>query len=333
MVRLDRPVGDRPPSPTTRPPRASLALSLVLHGLIGLPLFAAGSAGSASTDQPAMIVDVAMVSSAPTAAADANAAAAEPTTQAEPPTQAVSRPDVPLPPPDEPPPLDSSTMTTASERETKPIERETRTVERETRIDLTPPEEPPPLDTATLKVEREIKIDLAPAEEPPPLDTSTLEPVEPPKPKLAPKPAPPTQAAKVDTPRPVNPRPAAKPAAPAGTPSSSFGSANDARQAAAGFLPAPAIVWEGKPRFRHPPTPAAYPPRAIELNQQGEALVRVRLDTAGSAVEIVLHRSSGHHSLDRAALAAVRSWHFLPAMRDGRPVPSWVEIPVRFHLR
>ena len=52
-----------------------------------------------------------------------------------------------------------------------------------------------------------------------------------------------------------------------------------------------------------------------------------------TAVEIVLHRSSGHHSLDRAALAAVRTWHFLPAMRDGRPVPSWVEIPVRFHLR
>lgn len=331
MVRLSRPVGDRPPSPATRPPRASLALSLVLHGLIALPLFAAGSAGNASTEAPALIVDVAMVSAASSAAADANAAASEPTPPAEPTTQAASRPDVPLPPPEEPPPLDTSTMTTA-------IERETRTVEHETRIDLTPPEEPPPLDTATLKVEREIKIDLAPAEEPPPLDTSTLKPVEPPKPKPAPvpKPAQPAQAAKVDTPRPAAPAnssPVAKPAAPAGAAASNFGSANDAQQAAAGFLPAPAIVWEGKPRFRHPPTPAAYPPRAIELNQQGEALVRVRLDTAGTAVEIVLHRSSGHHALDNAALAAVRSWHFLPAMRDGRPVPSWVEIPVRFHLR
>lgn len=315
-------------------------MSLALHGLICLPLFAAGSAGSASTEQPATIVDVAMVSSAPTTTANADAAATEPTLPAAPTTQAASRPDVKLPPPEEPPPLDASTMTTTTERETRPVERETktveretRTVERETRIDLTPPEEPPPLDTATLKVEREINIDLAPAKEPPPLDTSTLKPVDSPKPAPAPKPAPPTQAAKVDTPRPANPRPAAKPAAPAGAPSSSFGSANDARQAAAGFLPAPAIVWEGKPRFRHPPTPAAYPPRAIELNHQGEVLVRVRLDTAGTAVEIVLHRSSGHHSLDSAALAAVRSWHFLPAMRDGRPVPSWVEIPVRFHLR
>lgn len=347
MVTLGRPVGDRPPSPATRPPRASLALSLVLHGLIALPLLAAGATGSASTDQPAMIVDVAMVSSASTAAADA--AASEPGAPAEPAAQAAARPDVPLPPPEEPPPIDTSTMAVERpttppiereiriERETKPIERETKTVERETRIDLTPSEEPPPLDTATLKVEREIQIDLAPAEEPPPLDTSTLKPVEPTKPKPAPaappKPAPPAQAAKADPPRARNPRPPGNPAAPAGAPPANFASANNAQQAAAGFLPAPAIVWEGKPRFRHPPTPAAYPPRSIELNQQGEALVRVRLDAAGTAVEIVLHRSSGHHALDSAALAAVRSWHFLPAMRDGRPVSSWVEIPVRFHLR
>ena len=44
-------------------------------------------------------------------------------------------------------------------------------------------------------------------------------------------------------------------------------------------------------------------------------------------------RPSGFQMLDRAAIAAVKSWHFLPAMRDGRPVSAWVEIPVRFHLR
>jgi len=371
MVNLGRPDGERPARPATRPSRSSLALSLMLHGLIALPLLAAGSSGSASTDQPALFVELAMVSATPSAAADAGAEAsepappAEPTTQAAPTAQADSRPEVPLPPPEEPPPIDSSTMavekqtpivepappaiereTPVVERQAAPIERETKIVERETRIDLTPPEEPPPLDTATLKVEREIQIDLAPAEEPPPLDTSTLQPADPPKPVASPKPAeaskpvepakpaPPAQAAKADTPRPAAPRPPAKPAVPtAGPPGANFGSANDARQAAAGFLPAPAIVWEGKPRFRHPPTPAVYPPRAIELNHQGEALVRVRLDAVGTAVEIVLHRSSGHHALDSAALAAVRSWHFLPAMRDGRPVPSWVEIPVRFHLR
>jgi protein TonB len=93
------------------------------------------------------------------------------------------------------------------------------------------------------------------------------------------------------------------------------------------------IVWEHHPRFRVPPRPAAYPPRAIELGHQGEALVRVRLAPDGSAAEIVLWRGTGFELLDKAALAAVRGWQFLPAIRDGHAVAAWVEIPVRFHLR
>jgi periplasmic protein TonB len=222
-----------------------MALSLGLHGLAVLLLVAAGTAGSASTSEQALLVELALAAPA-TAEADETAAEAAP--------------------------------------------------------------------------EREIAIELAPPEEPPPLDISDLKPIEPPKPKPPP-------------PQPEQKRPAAKPAAPQRAPSPDFGTASQAQQAAAGFLAAPATVWEGKPRYRHPPTPAVYPPRAIELNQQGEAVVRVRLDPDGSAVEIVLFRGSGFELLDRAALAAVRGWHFLPAVRDGRPVAAWVEIPVRFHLR
>jgi periplasmic protein TonB len=233
----------RLPAPSARPPRVSIALSLGLHGLAVVLLVAAGAAGSASTSEHALLVELAL-------AAPATAEADEP-------------------------------------------------------AEVTP--------------EREVTIELAPPEEPPPLDVSDLKPIEPPKPK------PPPQAEQK--------RPAAKPAAPPRAVSRDFGTASEAQQAAAGFLAAPNIVWEGKPRYRHPPTPAVYPPRAIELNQQGEAVVRVRLDADGAAVEIVLFRGSGFELLDRAALAAVRGWHFLPAVRDGRPVAAWVEIPVRFHLR
>ena len=183
-------------------------------------------------------------------------------------------------------------------------------------IDVPPAEEPPPVDLSMLK-----PIELVPSPEPPPVDFSELKPVEPPRPPPPPKPQPPQK------------QQAAPQATPKATPSQNFGSAGAAQQAAAGFLPTPAVVWEGKPRYRHPPTPPAYPPRAVELNQQGEVLVRVRLDPEGTAVEIVLHRPSGYQMLDRAAMAAVRGWHFLPAMRDGRPVSAWVEIPVRFYLR
>ena len=236
-----------------------MALSLALHGGAVLLLFAAGAAGSAGSDEPALLVELAL--------------AAPSTNQTN---------DI----------VDA----------------------REVAVELPATEEAPRVDFSTL-----VKpIELAPVSEPPPVDLSELKPAEPPKPAPPPRPQQPQQ-------KPAQAAPKANPA--------NFSSASEAQQAAAGFLPVPAVVWEGKPRFRHPPTPAAYPPRAIELNQQGEAIVRVRLDPAGTAIEIVLHQPSGHALLDRAALAAVREWRFLPAMRDGRPVSAWVEIPVRFHLR
>lgn len=185
---------------------------------------------------------------------------------------------------------------------------------------VTPPEsqpepEPPPPEAAP---EPEITIDLPPPDEPPPLKVADLKPVEQPKPK--PPAAKPPPAV----------RPSAKPPAVAQAPSPNTGTDTSTQQAAAS---APLIVFEGKPRYRVPPTPPVYPQRAVELNQQGEALVRVRLEPDGSAAEILLWRGSGFALLDRAALTAVRGWQFLPAMRDGRPVAAWVEIPVRFHLR
>ncbi|MEN6544162.1 TonB family protein [Parvibaculum sp.] len=86
------------------------------------------------------------------------------------------------------------------------------------------------------------------------------------------------------------------------------------------------------PRFRHPPRPAAYPKRARELGQQGEALIHARLDPDGDPEEVLIWKSSGFALLDNAALAAVRHWQFEPARTNGRATVAWVEIPVRFQL-
>ena len=178
------------------------------------------------------------------------------------------------------------------------------------------PETPPPQEVAA--VEPEIKLDLPPPDEPPPPTAAEMKPVAPPKPKPPqPKPA-------------AAPRPTAQ-AAVTKAPSPNLGNASITQQQAAAS--SSLVVFEGKPRFRIPPTPAVYPPRSIELGQQGEVMVRVRLEPDGSAAEIMVWRSSSFPLLDRAALTAVRGWHFLPALRDGRPVAAWVEIPVRFHLR
>ncbi len=184
-------------------------------------------------------------------------------------------------------------------------------------------QEPPPPPEPQRAPEPEIAVELPPPDEPPPLSITELKPVEPPKPQ--PKSRPQPQARPASTLTPARASPVTQTAS---APNS--GDAQSSQSMAAAQQPL--IVFEGKPRFRVPPRPAVYPPRAIELGQQGEALVRVRLDPDGSAAEIVLWRGSGFDLLDRAAINAVRGWHFLPAMRGGQAVAAWVEIPVRFHL-
>ncbi len=52
----------------------------------------------------------------------------------------------------------------------------------------------------------------------------------------------------------------------------------------------------------------------------------------GRPTKVEVARSSGHSSLDRAALRAVKKWVFTPAKRGKRPVASRVQVPVTFRL-
>jgi protein TonB len=171
---------------------------------------------------------------------------------------------------------------------------------------------------------------------PPEIQLSELKPIEPPPPQVRP-PTPPKPPVEAPAQRP-KPAPAAQSKAPPSqvtqTQSPPDQGADQKTQQAAAASDASLFrgfaMSDGRPRFRLPPRPADYPPRALELGQQGEALVRVRLDPDGKAAEVLLWRGSGFDMLDRAALAAVRGWHFMPALRNGQPVAAWVEIPVRF---
>jgi protein TonB len=86
------------------------------------------------------------------------------------------------------------------------------------------------------------------------------------------------------------------------------------------------------PRYRRPPRPPDYPPHALDLGLTGTVLVRALVSPEGDTRETRIWRSSGHPSLDAAAVAAVRRWAFEPARTGGRPVPAWVEVPVHFRL-
>lgn len=87
-----------------------------------------------------------------------------------------------------------------------------------------------------------------------------------------------------------------------------------------------------EPQFRAKPQPPTYPRRARRLEQEGEALIRVKLDPHGNPAEVLVWKSSGFALLDSAAIAAVRHWKFVPAEQSGRPVIAWVQIPVHFSL-
>ncbi len=189
-----------------------------------------------------------------------------------------------------------------------------------TTIDVPMPDLPPPVEVGELAPST---VDLPAPDVPPPVDSAELKPIEPPPPKPKPKSAPTVQPKAAS-------RPAANTAVTQTSAAPNTGTDQITQTAAASQS---LIVWEHHPRFRTPPRPAVYPPRAIELGHQGEALVRVRLAPDGSAAEIVLWRGTGFELLDKVALAAVRGWQFLPAIRDGHAVAAWVEIPVRFHLR
>ncbi|QDV44468.1 transport protein TonB [Stieleria neptunia] len=78
--------------------------------------------------------------------------------------------------------------------------------------------------------------------------------------------------------------------------------------------------------------PPQYPLDAARDRLQGTVLLRLRVDEAGNVTEVEIIESSGHGSLDRAAVQAVKRWKGQPARRFGRAVASEEVLPVRFRL-
>lgn len=157
-----------------------------------------------------------------------------------------------------------------------------------------------------------------------------------------PEPAPPRKVAADAVPVPIpEPKPETAPAKPAPETQQIAARAPTARDGASegatrGFRNTSGRARDDvllvEPRFRVPPRPPVYPRRARDLEQQGEALIRARLDRRGNPEEVLVWKSSGFVLLDHAAMSAVRGWQFEPAKRNGEPIVAWVQIPVRFAL-
>jgi protein TonB len=146
-----------------------------------------------------------------------------------------------------------------------------------------------------------------PAQTPPPPPPPLINPpppyIPPPLIQIAPPPTPPV-IAKVTAQKPPAPAPA--PVPPVAHPAVAKAAALDPNQSCA----AP-----------------QYPEAAEDMGQTGTSVVQFLIGTDGSVMQSRVASSSGHASLDEAAVQALGQCRFKPAIgADGKPQESWTSI-------
>jgi periplasmic protein TonB len=99
--------------------------------------------------------------------------------------------------------------------------------------------------------------------------------------------------------------------------------------------PAPAPVMVELPStnadYLHNPKPA-YPALSKRAGEQGQVLLRVLIGEDGQPQKAEIKTSSGFERLDRAALATVLQWRYVPGKRGGVAEAMWFNVPINFIL-
>ncbi|HEX4478352.1 MAG TPA: energy transducer TonB, partial [Polyangiaceae bacterium] len=74
---------------------------------------------------------------------------------------------------------------------------------------------------------------------------------------------------------------------------------------------------------------AIYPPSALAERKHVDVVLTVTVDADGHVSKVDVFQTGGD-DLDEAAIVAVRQWTFVPAMRDGKALPSRIRVPFHF---
>lgn len=75
-----------------------------------------------------------------------------------------------------------------------------------------------------------------------------------------------------------------------------------------------------------------YPKAAERKEIQGQVILRFEVQSDGTVGKIVIHQSLSPEC-DQAAVDVVRKLkRFIPAKKNGRPIPVWFTLPVRFQI-
>jgi len=76
-----------------------------------------------------------------------------------------------------------------------------------------------------------------------------------------------------------------------------------------------------------------YPAIALRLNQEGVTTVKFHILPDGSVADAAVATSSGHDSLDDAAVRCVSTWTYKPAMQDGKPIEAPWQASVKWQIQ
>jgi protein TonB len=75
-----------------------------------------------------------------------------------------------------------------------------------------------------------------------------------------------------------------------------------------------------------------YPAAAARRAEEGTVMLLIHVSPDGLTSGVDIAETSGYPDLDQAASDAVSSWHFLPAVKDGKPMPFDMPLRIVFHL-
>jgi len=76
-----------------------------------------------------------------------------------------------------------------------------------------------------------------------------------------------------------------------------------------------------------------YPGFDVIYGIQGSVVLMTLVMPSGQVVDIKVEKSAGYRELDRAAINAVRQWHFIPGRKNGVAVAGYARIPFNFSAK
>ncbi len=76
-----------------------------------------------------------------------------------------------------------------------------------------------------------------------------------------------------------------------------------------------------------------YPEIARKAGIEGRVIVQVQISVKGRVVNAKVIKSLGHSGCDEAAIKAIKTVKWKPALQRDKPVEVWVAIPVIFKLK